>query len=1227
MSQTTLAELSISLSHVQSLLKQITAEVKVLSEGVAVLVEQEEAEDLEEELNYLDVDPWSKVNDKDKNSAVTASRQDSIRSLLQRKPSTVKDETKALARILSQKKRAGGGAGSGGETEKHQPNSKWPASTLQDQVIEEDSASSESSTYLNGSRESLGCGKQEDSTFSSLASVTSSNATTPQPPEAERVPHTISVQTTQMPAKFSVAISKPLTPLSPSTPVLSTSSSQGSILSAMNNHNHHSNSSSAGPPPFWRSSTAPSVTEGSRPNSAGSNVNSEGHSTRGNMQQALRSTSQGAILHPPVGRDTIKSTVTVKSPTPLAAAQVEKTESADCFSKLGLSPELLRGIYAYGLKMPSILQQRGIPMIMSKHDVLAQAKPEVAKTLTYAIPLLHFLTLPATSIHPQLLILCSNHDLCLHVQRVLLALARFMPTISCLICADGNNATLSLGTISTTQVNTAGHGGSATNGHARTNGYGGPHGANGVGTNAEPLPVIAAHVVIGTPGKVLNLIKTKQISITALKAMVLENADILLSTPLKEATISLLTMVRVPSNTNTGAATTPAPSSAGTTAHGTATISPPTSVPTSPVSMAVAALNGRIMGSAGTGNSNGVMGRTPGSYGDTGSRPRSMSSSAPSAFSSLATPAPTLATTMNQPQLLFFSTEVPPHVIDYVYQYSNQPTKALVKGHELALKGILQFFKYLTVEDEEWRLELLCELIEDSGANRAVVFCNRDSSVERVVRKIRERNGSAVGAYSDMDMTTRRAALGRFRSSAPPAVLVLTDEVAKDLDILSVPLVISFEIPSISRYIPRVKWIDRSNGRVGVKINLVDGHKGEGQALRAIQQHYRTTIDDMPPEAPMAVDSFESLALNRELLRGIYSFGFERPSYIQQHAILPILKGHDVIAQAQSGTGKTATFAISILQQLNYSNPQCQALILVPTRELAHQIERVILTLGEYLNVECRACIGGTRMQDDIDRLSKGVQVVVGTPGRVHDMIRRRVLKTNAIQKFVLDEADEMLSRGFRDIIRDIFQLLPATVQAVLVSATMPADVLEATSAFMRNPVQILLKTEETTLAGIKQFYIDVNRDDWKLETLCDLYESITISQAVVFCNTRRRVEWLRDQLTEREFTVSALHAELTQPERETIVQQFRHGLTRVLITTDILARGIDVQHMSLVINYDLPNNKENYIHRIGRGGRFGRVGVAINFITSADVAALREIEQFFSTTVDELPMDIANLL
>ncbi|KAF9543662.1 Eukaryotic initiation factor 4A-I [Mortierella hygrophila] len=859
----TLAELSISLTHVQSLLRQITSEVKVLSDGITVLAEQEE-NDIEEELDYLDVDPWSKAKDKDKADATVgvatgAQRQDSIRSLLQRKPSTVKDETKALARILSQKRTPASSTTTNGEgnsdaeqqqqqQQQHLSATKWVALGLQDQVIDEDSVSSDGSNSGGGARRNGD--KQEldhlpttdhdqsqrgQQALSFLSSATSSTATTPQPPEVERVPHTISVQTTQLPTKFSLAITKPSTPQSPSVHVLSTSSSQSSILSAMNLNNHSNNSTMKGQPPFWRSSTLPNVTDGSRPNSAGSNFNSDGYSTRGGAQnathrrslqpdsrsnsdsqtlthssvanrytQALRTATQGIVIHPAVGRDTVKSTITVRSSVvPMAAAQVEKVESTDCFSKLGLIPELLRGIYAYGLKMPSILQQRGIPMIMTKHDVLTQAKPEVAKTLTYAIPLLNFLTLPATSIHPQLLILCSNHDLCLHVQRVLLALARFMPTISCLILAEGSNATLSLGTISTTQVNVSAYGGGA-----GKNGYmPGGYGSRG-GSTADPLPVIAAHVVIGTPGKVLGLIRTKQISIAALKVMVLENADILLASPLKEATISLLSMVRDPmANNSVGSG----PSSSSVAAAGSTSgpmISPPNSGPTSPVSMAVAALNGRIMGANNGGTSNGSMNRFSGSYGEFETRPRSNSnvaSSTPPPQSLLNSMGTTKTPGTNQPQLLFFSTEVPAHVLDYVAQYMTQPTKALVKGHELALKGTLQFFKYLTIEDEEWRLELLCELLEDSGANRAVVFCNRDDSVSEVVRKIRERKGTAIGLYSDMDIPTRKAALGRFRSSPPQAIFVLTDEVARALepDILAVPLVVSYEMPSIGNYVPR----------------------------------------------------------------------------------------------------------------------------------------------------------------------------------------------------------------------------------------------------------------------------------------------------------------------------------------------------------------------------------------------------------------------------------------
>ncbi|TRM61302.1 P-loop containing nucleoside triphosphate hydrolase protein [Schizophyllum amplum] len=375
------------------------------------------------------------------------------------------------------------------------------------------------------------------------------------------------------------------------------------------------------------------------------------------------------------------------------------------------------------------------------------------------------------------------------------------------------------------------------------------------------------------------------------------------------------------------------------------------------------------------------------------------------------------------------------------------------------------------------------------------------------------------------------------------------------------------------------------------------------------------------------VDNFDNMNLKAELLRGIYAYGFERPSAIQQRAIVPVVQGHDVIAQAQSGTGKTATFSISILQQLDMSIKGTQALILAPTRELAQQIQKVVIALGDYMNIECHACVGGTAVRDDIARLQEGVHVVVGTPGRVHDMIGRRALRTDHIKIFCLDEADEMLSRGFKDQIYEVFQLLPQDIQVVLLSATMPAEVLEVTKKFMRDPIRILVKRDELTLEGIKQFYIAVEREEWKLDTLCDLYETVTITQAVIFCNTRRKVDWLTEKMHGREFTVSAMHGDMEQKQREVLMKEFRSGSSRVLITTDLLARGIDVQQVSLVINYDLPTNRENYIHRIGRGGRFGRKGVAINFVTTDDVRMLRDIEQFYNTQIDEMPLNVADLI
>jgi translation initiation factor 4A len=367
--------------------------------------------------------------------------------------------------------------------------------------------------------------------------------------------------------------------------------------------------------------------------------------------------------------------------------------------------------------------------------------------------------------------------------------------------------------------------------------------------------------------------------------------------------------------------------------------------------------------------------------------------------------------------------------------------------------------------------------------------------------------------------------------------------------------------------------------------------------------------------------------LKEDLLRGIYGHGFEKPSAIQQRGIMPILADRDTIAQAQSGTGKTATFSISVLQKIDDNIKNTQALILAPTRELAKQIQKVVRALGVYLQVTSHACVGGTLVRDDIRILRDGVQIVVGTPGRVFDMINREVLSLKSVKLFILDEADEMLSRGFKDQIYDIFQYLPQSVQVSLFSATMPSEILDISKRFMRNPVEILVKKAEVTLEGIKQFYIAVEEEKWKLETLCDLYQTLMITQAIIYCNTRKKVDWLTDQMKQRDFTVSSMHGEMNGPERELIMKEFRSGSSRVLITTDLLARGIDVQQVSVVINYDMPGNRENYIHRIGRSGRFGRKGISINFVTNDDVRTMREIEAFYHTTIEELPSDVNNLL
>jgi len=377
-------------------------------------------------------------------------------------------------------------------------------------------------------------------------------------------------------------------------------------------------------------------------------------------------------------------------------------------------------------------------------------------------------------------------------------------------------------------------------------------------------------------------------------------------------------------------------------------------------------------------------------------------------------------------------------------------------------------------------------------------------------------------------------------------------------------------------------------------------------------------------------EDFEDMNLDDNILRGIYSYGFERPSKIQQRAIVPIIGGGDIIAQSQSGTGKTATFSIGTLQRLNEDMNYIQGAILAPTRELANQTYNVIKELGEFTKLNITSCVGGDSVKLNMETLlsrKNPVHCVVATPGRFIDLLKRKGIDSRHIKILVIDEADEMLSKGFKEQIYELFQYMPNDIQVVLISATMPKEMLELTKCFMRDPKKILVKNEELTLEGIKQFFIDCREKNWKFETLCDLYEVVSISQCIIYCNTKSQLDWLSKNLRDRDFTVSSIHGDLSTSERNEIMNLFRSGSTRILISTDLLARGIDVQQVSLVINYDIPNNTENYLHRIGRSGRFGRKGVAINFCSKFEISKMKEIENFFSTKIEPLPENFSAIL
>ncbi|KNC48207.1 ATP-dependent RNA helicase eIF4A [Thecamonas trahens ATCC 50062] len=368
------------------------------------------------------------------------------------------------------------------------------------------------------------------------------------------------------------------------------------------------------------------------------------------------------------------------------------------------------------------------------------------------------------------------------------------------------------------------------------------------------------------------------------------------------------------------------------------------------------------------------------------------------------------------------------------------------------------------------------------------------------------------------------------------------------------------------------------------------------------------------------------MGLADEILHGLYAYGYENPSRIQTLGIVPIAKGRDIVAQSQSGTGKTATFVIGALQQMvntgTVSDGMPRLLILEPTRELALQSAGVVEDLGSYLDVGVTTCIGGLRRWDNISELRrKRPGVVVGTPGRVLDLAGAGELDLSAINRLVLDEADEMLSMGFVEAMYEVVRQLSDAATIALVSATLDDGVLAIADKMLRSPVRILLERDEVTLEGIDQYYVMVERQEHKLSTLLDLYATISVSQTVIFCNTRHGVEALAAALDAEDHTVAYVHSEMPLEERRDILAAFSTGAARILLATDLLARGIDVQSVSLVINYDMTrNNRENYVHRIGRGGRFGRKGVAISFVQPADTREVRDIEAFYATTIHPLP-------
>jgi translation initiation factor 4A len=371
-------------------------------------------------------------------------------------------------------------------------------------------------------------------------------------------------------------------------------------------------------------------------------------------------------------------------------------------------------------------------------------------------------------------------------------------------------------------------------------------------------------------------------------------------------------------------------------------------------------------------------------------------------------------------------------------------------------------------------------------------------------------------------------------------------------------------------------------------------------------------------------NSWDDIDLQPKLLRGIYAYGFEKPSPIQQKTVLSLSSKKDVIGQAQSGTGKTGAFSVGSLQRVDVKENTTQVLVLSHTHELAEQNYDVIKAMGNFMKIRSHILIGGTPVENDKQILlsDEKPHVIVGTPGRVQDMLKREFLVGSTIKILVVDEADEMLSTCFKDQVYNIFQYLTNDVQVALFSATMPEDVKQLSTRFMRDPVKVFVPAKSLALDGLAQFYISLNDDREKYITLKDLYSTVTLGQTIIYCNSVRRVQDLADAMKQDGFPVISLHSSMDKEERHQVLKDFRTGSYRALVSSDITARGINIQQVNVVINFDLCKSVHTYLHRIGRCARWGRKGLAINFITRRDTQSKNDIESHYDITIKELPGD-----